>query len=244
MMPTNIKLAIGAAVGLFITQLGFKSGGIMLIQNGSIKMQSLANPTTLLAIIGFLITIIFMAKKVKGALLWGIIVTTVVGIPMGITKVPDQFFSLPPSIAPVAFKLDILGAMKFIYLPFMFTFFVGDFFSTLGTLLGVSGKAGLLDEHGDLPNIGKPFLVDALATAGGALLGSTTITTYIESASGVEEGGRTGLTGVVTAVLFLLTLFITPIAAMIPSAATAPALILIGLTMMTGLKNIDFNKFE
>lgn len=243
MVPKNIKLAIGAAVGLFITQLGFKSGNIMLIKEGSIKMQSLHNSTTILAIIGLLITIIFMSRKVKGGILWGIIITTIIGIPMGITQVPEQFFSLPPSIAPIAFKLDILGALKLVYFPFMFTFFVGDFFSTLGTLLGVSGKAGFLDENGNLPNIGKPFLVDAVATVTGALFGSTTITTYIESASGVEEGGRTGLTSTVTAICFLLTLFVTPIAGMIPSAATAPALILIGLMMMSGLKNIDFDDF-
>ncbi|QZY56067.1 NCS2 family permease [Crassaminicella profunda] len=243
LIPKNIKLAIGAAVGFFVVLIGFKSAKFMLITDGSIKMGNLADPTTKLALIGLAIAVTLMANKVKGALLWAMIGTTIIGIPMGITKVPSSLMSLPPSIAPIAFKLDVLGALKWSFFPLMFTFFVGDFFSTLGTLLGVSAKAGLLDEEGNLPNIDKPFLVDAIATVVGALFGSTVVTTYIESAAGAEEGGRTGLTGVATGICFLLTLFFTPIAGMIPGAATAPALILIGLLMLSGMKDIDFSEF-
>ena len=184
-----------------------------------------------------------MSRKVKGAVFIGIIATTIIGIPMGITQVPEALISMPPSIEPIFMKLDIMGALKWSFFPLIFTFFVGDFFSTLGTLIGVSAKADLLDEEGNLPNIEKPFLVDSIATIVGALFGSTVVTTYIESASGVEEGGRTGLTAVSTAVCFALAIFITPIVGMIPNQATAPALIIIGLMMLSGLKDIDFSDF-
>ncbi|MEW9094248.1 MAG: NCS2 family permease [Clostridiaceae bacterium] len=242
-IPKNVKIAIGAAIGFYIAQLGFKNGHLMLIADGSIKMGNLHGPKTLLTVIGILILVALMANKVKGDVLIGIILTTLIGIPMGITKIPDSFISMPPSIAPIAFQLDILGALKWSFFPLMFTFFVGDFFSTLGTVLGVSAKAGLLDENGDLPGINKPFLVDAIATVVGAVMGSTVVTTYIESASGVEAGGRTGLTAISTGICFLLTLFFTPIAAMIPAEATAPALILIGLLMISCVKDIDFSDF-
>lgn len=243
MIPKNVKISIGAAVGFFIVYIGFKSSKFMIFNNEGISVGSLADPITKLSLIGLAIVIILMANKVKGALLWGMIATTLIGIPMGITHVPDSFVTLPPSITPIAFKLDIMGALKWSFFPLMFTFFVGDFFSTLGTLLGVSAKAGMLDENGNLPNIEKPFFVDALATIVGAIFGSTVVTTYIESAAGVEEGGRTGLTGVVTGICFLLTIFLTPIAGMIPGAATAPVLIVIGLLMMSGLSEVNFDDF-
>ncbi|WP_199872923.1 NCS2 family permease [Inediibacterium massiliense] len=243
MIPKNVKIAIGSAVGFFIVLVGFKSAKFMTITEGSIKMGDLGDPIAKLSLIGLAVAVILMSHKVKGALLWAMIGTTIIGIPMGITKVPSSLISMPPSISPIAFQLDIMGALKWSFFPLMFTFFVGDFFSTLGTLLGVSAKAGFLDEEGNLPNIDKPFLVDAIATIVGALLGSTVVTTYIESASGVEAGGRTGLTGVVTGICFLLTMFFTPIAGMIPAAATAPALILIGLLMLSGMSEIDYSDF-
>ncbi|WP_202976494.1 NCS2 family permease [Anaerophilus nitritogenes] len=243
MIPKNVKIAIGSAVGFFIVLVGFKSAKFMMITQDAIKIGDLGDPITKLSLMGLALAVILMANKVKGALLWAMIGTTIMGIPMGITKVPNSLISIPPSIAPIAFQLDIMGALKWSFFPLMFTFFVGDFFSTLGTLLGVSAKAGFLDEEGNLPNIDKPFLVDAIATIVGALLGSTVVTTYIESASGVEAGGRTGLTGVVTGICFLLTMFFTPIAGMIPAAATAPALILIGLLMLSGMSEIDYSDF-
>lgn len=242
LIPKNVKLAIGAAVGFYIVSLGFKNGGIMQI-DGSISMGDIKTPAVLLTIIGLCLLVFLMSRKVKGAVFIGIIATTIIGIPMGITQVPEALISMPPSIEPIFMKLDIMGALKWSFFPLIFTFFVGDFFSTLGTLIGVYAKADLLDEEGNLPNIEKPFLVDSIATIVGALFGSTVVTTYIESASGVEEGGRTGLTAVSTAVCFALAIFITPIVGMIPNQATAPALIIIGLMMLSGLKDIDFSDF-
>lgn len=242
LIPKNVKLAIGAAVGFYIVSLGFKNGGIMQV-DGSISMGDIKTPAVLLTIMGLCLLVFLMSRKVKGAVFIGIIATTIIGIPMGITQVPETLVSMPPSIEPIFMKLDIMGALKWSFFPLIFTFFVGDFFSTLGTLIGVSAKADLLDEEGNLPNIEKPFLVDSIATIVGALFGSTVVTTYIESASGVEEGGRTGLTAVSTAVCFALAIFITPIVGMIPNQATAPALIIIGLMMLSGLKDIDFSDF-
>lgn len=243
LIPKNIKHAIGIAVGFFIVSLGFSNSGLMTV-DGAIAMGNLKEPGVLLTIIGLVISIFLNSRNVKGAALIGIIATTIVGIPLGVTEVPDSLISMPPSIEPIAFKLDIMSALKWSFFPLMFSFFVSDFFSTLGTLLGVSSKAGLLDENGDLPNINKPFLVDSIATIVGALFGSTTITTFIESAAGVEDGGRTGLTAVVTGICFILTLFLTPIAAMIPTQATAPALIMIGLLMITEIKSLNFDDFS
>ena len=243
LVPTSIKVSIGAAVGLFIAELGFSNAGLIQAGNGLLTIGDIKAPPAMLAIMGFFIIATFMALRIKGALLWGILLTTVIGIPMGITELPDAIWSRPASIAPIAFQLDVMGSLKLAFIPLMFTFFAGDFFSTMGTLLGVSAKAGLLNEKGDLPDIQKPFLVDGIATTIGALLGTSTVTTYIESAAGVEEGGRTGLTAVTTAVAFLVLLLFTPVATMIPSAATAPALILIGLLMMPAIQSINFEDF-
>ncbi|MGL5244531.1 MAG: NCS2 family permease [Sarcina sp.] len=242
-IPRNVKLAIGAAVGFFIAQVGFKNGNLMSITEGKLELGNLNSPGVILVVIGLFILVGLMARKVNGAVLISIVVITLIGIPMGITEIPDKFITLPPSIEPIAFKLDIIGSLKLSFFPIMFTFFVGDFFSTLGTVLGVSAKAGFLDENGDLPDINKPFLVDSIATMVGAMLGSTVVTTYIESASGIEAGGRTGLASVSTGVCFLLALFITPVVGMIPSEATAPALIIIGLLMISAVKDIDFSEF-
>ena len=243
LVPRSIKFGIGVAVGFFIAYLALKDAGFIAFTNNGIKMGSLYEPKAVLGLIGLCVTSVFMARKVPGGILLSIVITAAVGIPMGITKIPTSFLAMPASIDPIAFKLDILGALKVAYIPFIFTFFVGDFFSTLGTVLGVSQKAGLLDKDGNLPGISRPFLVDSIGTVVGALFGSTTITTFIESAAGVEAGGRTGLTAVVTSLCFFLAIFLVPVATCIPSQATAPALIVIGLMMMSGVKNIDFDDF-
>ena len=243
LIPKNVKYAISVAIGFYIVSLGFSNGGLMVINGSMIEMGDVTNPAVLLTIIGLVILIFLNSRKVKGGILIGIIATTIIGIPLGITHIPDSLVSMPPSINPIAFKLDIMGALKWSFFPLMFSFFVGDFFSTLGTLIGVSAKADLLDENGDLPNINKPFFIDALATTGGALFGSTTLTTFIESAAGVEEGGRTGLTAITAGICFALTMFLTPIATMIPNQATAPALIMIGLLMITSIKDIELDDF-
>lgn len=239
MMPTNVKIAIGAAIGLYIAQLGFKSSGLMAIGNGSITLGSPSELKVMLGFLGIALGMGFLGRKINGGLLYVIVILTLIGIPLGLTTVPDSLISMPPSMSSITFELDVAAAFQFAFFSFIFTFFVGDFFSTLGTLLGVSEKAGLLDKDGNLPNINRPFWVDSIATTVGSLFGLTTITTYIESAAGVEAGGRTGLTAISTGICFLLCLFLTPIALMIPGYATAPVLIMIGLMMMTCVKKLN-----
>ncbi|TCP29956.1 AGZA family xanthine/uracil permease-like MFS transporter [Scopulibacillus darangshiensis] len=243
LIPPAIKLSIGAGVGLFIALIGFRNAGLVAANEdaNSLTLGNLGSPEALLSIIGFFIMSILMARKTRGHLLIGIVVTTLIGIPMGVTQIPDSIFSLPQSIGPVFLKLNITDALQLAYFPFILAFFVPDFFSSLGTTLGVAGKGGMLDKNGDLPQINKPFLVDAGAATWGSLFSVPVMATYVESSAGVEAGGRTGLTAVFTGLLFLLTLFITPIIKIIPGEATAPALILVGLMMMSSVKNINFN---
>lgn len=245
-MPKCVKNAVAGAVGLFIFGLGLTNAGIVLGNKttGLLMLGSFHKANVILAVIGLVITLILMIRKVKGAVFYGIIVTAIVGIPLGITKLPQTFFSLPPDPSPIIGQFDIKSALSFAFFPLIFTFFTGEFFSTLGTVLGLGAKAKLLDEKGNLPEIQKPFIVDSLSVIGGAAMGMTPVSAYIESASGVEAGGRTGLTAVFTGVMFLLALFVTPLIMTIPSAATAPALILIGLSMLTTLKMIHWDDME
>ncbi|SHE44395.1 putative MFS transporter, AGZA family, xanthine/uracil permease [Seinonella peptonophila] len=245
-IPVNLKYSIGAAVGIFIASLGFSNAGIVVPNktSGLLQLGSLHDPKVLLALIGLAIILGLMARNVNGAVLYGILVITLISIPFGFSKLPTHILSLPPNPGPIIFQVDWVNALKLAYIPLMFTFFTGEFFSTMGTVLGVSEKAGLLDQHGNLPGIKKPFIVDGLATVGGSVMGLTPVTTYVESASGVAAGGRTGLTAIFTGIIFFITLFLTPILTMIPTAATAPALVAIGLSMLTALKNLDFTSFE
>ncbi|WP_300358271.1 NCS2 family permease [Fusobacterium sp.] len=242
-LPKSLKLGIGATVGIFLIELGFKNGNLMKIVNNSITIGDVKSPSAITALFGIAITTILVARKVKCDMLLGIISATLIGIPLGVTKIPASIISLPSNINDIAFKLDFSNIFTIEILPILFVFFVGDFFSTLGTLLGVSEKAGLLDENGDLPDIQKPFIVDALGTVVGAALGTTTITTFVESAAGVGAGGRTGLTSISTGALFFLSLFLSPLALMVPGAATAPTLIIMGILMLSGLKNIEYDDF-
>lgn len=241
-IPKSIKISISAGVGLFICLLGFRNAKIIVANasKNSLDFGNLTNPLVILAVIGFVILLILEARKVRGSALIAILLTTLIGIPLGITKIPAAMFCFPAGISEITFKLRILDALDIKYLPYFFAFFIPDFFSSLGTALGVGGKAGFLDEKGNLPEIDKVFHVDSLAATVGSFFSIPILLTYLESASGVEAGGRTGLTAVTTAVLFLLTLFITPIALMIPAAATAPILILVGMSMLMGMRNIDY----
>jgi AGZA family xanthine/uracil permease-like MFS transporter len=243
LVPPAIKLSIGAGVGLFIALIGFRNAGIVVAseKSNSLQLGDIGSPNAILALIGFFVMSILLARNVRGHLLIGIVIVTLIGIPMGVTQLPSSIFSLPESIAPVTFKLDIMEALKISYFPFLLAFFVPDFFSGLGTILGVAAKGDMLDKNGDLPRIDKPFLVDAGGTVVGSFFAAPVMSTYVESAAGVEAGGRTGLTAISTGVLFLLTVFITPLIMVIPTAATAPALILVGLTMLSSVKNINFN---
>ncbi len=198
----------------------------------------------LLGLFGLLVAVLLECRRVRGAILIAIAATTVAGMATGQAPLPDGVVSLPPSPAPIALKLDILGALQISLWASIFSFMFVDLFDSLGTMLAVCREAGLTDEDGDIPGLGRMLTADALATIGGALLGTSTTTAYIESASGVADGGRTGLTAVVTAALFLLAAFFTPLIAVVPPFATAPALIMVGIFMMRGIGQIDFYDFE
>jgi AGZA family xanthine/uracil permease-like MFS transporter len=195
----------------------------------------------LLSIIGFLLIGILMIKKVNGSIIISILVVTVISFIIGDVKAPEKIISLPPDISSIFLKLDILGALSWGFFTVILTVFVLDFVDTMGTLLGLSYKADLLDENDELPEIEKPMLCDALATIAGALLGTTTCGVYLESATGIAAGGRTGFTAVITAFLFLTALFLAPLFAAVPAAAYGPALIIVGMLMMSPIKNLNFN---
>lgn len=245
MIPQNIKISISAAIGFFIAYLGFSNTGIGVYQDG-ISMGDFSQPSVWLAVLGLIIIAVLTAFHVKGAILIGIIAITILGIPFGVTAVPDKLFDIPnfQDIGEVCMEFDMKNVFTSSGLIWMFVAFFGDFFSTLGTVLGVADKANMLDEEGNLPEIQKPFLVDAIGTCVGAVTGNTTITTFVESTAGVESGGRTGLTAICTGALFLVAIFASPLFLMIPNAATGPALIFVGFLMIGGITEIDFSNFE
>ncbi len=267
-VPQSLKVAITVGIGLFITIIGLKLSGIMVAsanvipstlanmqahngQSGlmffewNIGLGSLKDMNMLLCLIGLVITAALMALRVKGSLLIGIVAATIIGIPMGVTKIAEGFspFSLPDFSNLAVFALDIKGALSMGIWTVVFTFTFVELFDTFGTLVGTANKAGLIDKEGKSPKIGKAMLVDAFGVSFGALMGTSTVTAYVESAAGIGEGGRTGLTAVTTGILFLFALVLAPIALLIPSAATAPALIIVGLLMVSAIKEIDFEDF-
>ena len=242
-IPANIKKAISVGIGLFIALLGLEAAGV--IQTGATILQlgDITSGTGLLAIIGILITGILVARKVKGALFLGMIITTIIGIPMGVIDLPKQIMSMPPSMADTFLKFDFSNVFSFDMVIVLFTLLFMDMFDTIGTLVGVATKANMLDENGKVPNIKKALFADAIGTTVGACLGTSTVSTYVESASGVAEGGRTGLTAVSTAFMFFLALFFSPLFGVISSAVTASALVIVGLFMMETVKEIDFSDY-
>ena len=244
-IPINLKRALSVGIGLFIAFIGFQNAGIV-VKNDAVLvgLGKVTEGPALLALIGLAITGLFLALKVKGALLVGILATTVIGIPMGITKLEGlRLVALPDSIAPIFMQFDFSKLFTGELLIVVFTFLLVDMFDTIGTLVGVSTKAGMLTPSGEVPRAKRALLADAIGTAFGAMVGTSTVTTYVESAAGVAEGGRTGLTSLVTAGLFFLALFFSPLFLLIPSAATAPALIIVGLFMMSPVKEIDFDDY-
>lgn len=243
-IPMNLKKAVSVGIGLFIACIGLSNVGIIQQGDGVIlSLGNLGERPALLALIGLVIMGVLLAKKVKGALLIGIIVTTIIGIPMGVTEPISGLVKLPPSLKPVAFQFvwdEVFTKDMFVVL---FTFLFVDVFDTIGTLVGVSSKAKMLDKDGKLPKVKQALFADAVGTVAGSCLGTSTVTTYVESASGVAEGGRTGLTSFTTACLFALALIFSPLFIAVPGAATAPALILVGLFMMSPIKEIDLEDF-
>lgn len=269
-IPQNLKAAVSVGIGLFIAFIGLQNakiviGGSTLLQLFSVEGYNEVNGveasfqdagiTVLLAVIGILITGFLVIKNVKGNILWGILITWILGIICQFTGLyvpnlelgfygllPDFSSGLSiPSLSPIFAKLEFSGILSLEFLVVIFAFLFVDMFDTIGTLIGVSSKANMLDENGRLTNIRGALLADAIATTAGAVLGTSTTTTFVESASGVSEGGRTGLTAVTTAILFGLALFLSPIFLAIPSFATAPALVVVGFYMLTNVVNIDFN---
>lgn len=247
-IPLNLKNAVSVGIGLFIAFLGLDGAGIIQAGEGTLLgLGDLTSGAPLVAIIGILVTGFLFTKNVKGALLIGILVSTLVGIPLGVTELPagvNNIMSLPPSVSKVAFKfVGFDEIFSWDMLIVVFTFLFVDIFDTVGTLAGVASKADMLDEDGKLPRVGKALTADSIGTIAGACLGTSTVTTFVESASGVAAGGRTGLTALSTAGMFLLALFFAPLFTLIPAAATAPALVIVGLFMMSPIKQIDFEDY-
>ena len=243
-IPKSVKTAISAGIGLFIAFIGLQNAGVVVKNDATlVHLGDITTGSALLAMIGLVVTSVLIVKKIKGDLLIGIVLTALIGIPMGITQI-NGVVSTPPSIAPIFFQFEFTNILSFDMLIVVFTFLFVDIFDTLGTLVGVSTKANMLDKNGNVPNIKKAFMADALGTTFGAILGTSTVTTYVESAAGVSEGGRTGMTSLITAICFAVALFFAPVFLAIPGAATAPALILVGLFMIAPIKELDFNDYS
>ncbi|AXF22554.1 permease [Burkholderia pyrrocinia] len=245
LIPVQIKLGLGASIGLFVTMLGLRNAGMVVAnaKTNAFALGDFSRPGALVALIGLAVAVVLQARKVPGAILIAILAAAAAGVPLGVTHLPASLVSLPHSIAPIAFKLDIGSALSLAAAPYLFAFFAAEFFSTLGTALAVGAKANLLDEHGNLPDINRPFLVDSLAATLGPVLGIPALTALIESAAGVEAGGRSGLSSLAAAVLFAAMLLFVPVALAIPKEATAPALILIGLSMFATIRHTHFDDF-
>jgi AGZA family xanthine/uracil permease-like MFS transporter len=244
-IPKSLKYSFAVGIGLFLAFIGLNEGGIVQVgvPGAPVRIGDIRSQAVLLAIAGILIIGILMVRKIKGSILIGILGTTFLAFILGIAKPPSQLVSLPPSLSPIFLKLNIVGALSWGFFAVILTVFIMDFVDTMGTLIGVSARAGFLDKNGNLPEIKKPMLADALATVFGALVGTTTAGTFIESAAGIEEGGRTGLTAVVTAFLFLICLFFAPLFTSIPPQAYGAALVIVGMMMISVVTKIDFKDF-
>ena len=249
-IPLNLRYSISVGIGLFIAFIGLKNGGIVVASgNATITGLGTWNATSLVAVSGILLGAILLSLKIKGALFYTIMIMTVVGIPMGVTQIPEHFtiLSLPNSLKPVAFKMDFSRflSLDIDYYIVVATLLFMDLFDTIGTLIGASTGAGMVDKKtGKIPGLNKALMADAVGTTVGALCGTSTVTTYVESTTGIAEGGRTGLTSLTVALFFLLSLFFSPIFLMIPSAATTSALFLVGVMMLRQIEHVDFIDFS
>lgn len=239
-IPSNLKKAVAVGIGLFIALIGLANANLVVSDAGTIIGLGALEGAALLAVIGLVITIILYALKVPGSILIGIIITTLIGIPMGVTNIPHNFKILSLPEKPIFMQFDFSSVLTLKFFTIFFTFLFVDIFDTVGTLVGVTTQAGLTDKDGNIPKVKQALLADAVGTVAGAALGTSTVTSYVESTAGVAAGGRTGLTSVVTAGLFLLALFFSPLFLLVPSAATAPALIFVGFLMMKSVVGINF----
>ena len=243
-IPMSLRNAIGAGIGLFIAFIGLKSAGVVVVDGATlVALGDITSGSALLAFIGLIITGFLYARNVPGAILLGIFITMLIGIPLGVTEFKGVV-SVPESISPIFCKFEFDKIFSVDMLVVVFTFFFIDMFDTVGTLVGVCTKAKMLDEKGNIHRVKQAFMADSIATTVGAILGTSTTTTYVESAAGVAQGGRSGLTALIVGGCFVVALFFSPLFLSIPSAATAPALIIVGLLMMEQVKNIPFDDFS
>ena len=243
-IPMSLRNAIGAGIGLFIAFIGLKSAGVVVDDGATlVALGDVTSGSALLAFIGLVITGFMYSRNVPGAILLGIIITMVIGIPLGVTEFKG-IVSAPESIAPIFCQFEFDQIFSVDMLVVVFTFFFIDMFDTVGTLVGVCTKAKMLDENGNIHRVKQAFMADSIATTVGAILGTSTTTTYVESAAGVAQGGRSGLTALVVGCCFVIAMFFSPLFLSIPSAATAPALIIVGLLMVEQIKNVDFDDFS
>lgn len=245
-IPINLKKAVSCGIGLFIALVGLVNSGIILQGEGTVlQLGNLLSRESVVFIVGLFIIALLLAREIKGALMYGILASTILALILGVSKYQGGSpITLPPSLAPVAFQIQFDKIFTFDMFTVVFTFLFVDIFDTVGTLVGVSAKAGMLDEQGKLKEASPALLADAIGTTMGALLGTSTVTTFVESASGVAEGGRTGLTALSTAFFFFLSLFLFPVFRMIPAQATGPALVIVGLFMLSSIKEIDFYDYS
>lgn len=242
-IPKNLRYAISAGIGMFIAFIGLKNAGIIVAKEGTFVGLGAFTPESTLGIIAILLSGILMARNVKGSLFYGIIAATIIGIPMGVTMIPDGWLpvSAPQDISPIFCHFDFNGFLNIKTLLVVFSLLIVNIFDTIGTLVGLAEKTGIVQPDGSIPRVKEAMMSDAIGTTCGAMLGSSTITTYIESASGIAEGGRSGVTSAFVGILFLLSLLVSPIFLLIPGAATSGALVLVGVLMLDSVKKLDLS---
>lgn len=242
-IPKNLRYAISAGIGMFIAFIGLKNAGIIVAKEGTFVGLGAFTHESTLGIIAILLSGILMARNVKGSLFYGIIAATLIGIPMGVTMIPDGWLpvSAPQDISPIFCHFDFNGFFNIKTLLVIFSLLIVNIFDTIGTLVGLAEKTGIVQPDGSIPRVKEAMMSDAIGTTCGAMLGSSTITTYIESASGIAEGGRSGVTSAFVGILFLLSLFVSPIFLLIPGAATSGALVLVGVLMLDSVKKLDLS---
>jgi len=241
-IPSNLKKAVAAGIGLFICFIGFQNAGIIVNNDATlVGLGNLTQGAAAVAMIGLALTAVLYALKIPGSILIGILITTVIGIPFGVTSVPANWTPVSMPAAPLLFQFDFSSIFTLDFFAVFFTFLFVDIFDTVGTLVGVSSEAHIMDANGNVPRVKQALLSDAIGTVAGACLGTSTVTSYVESTAGVAAGGRTGMTALTTGVLFLLALFLSPLFLLVPGAATAPALIIVGFLMLKAVTGINFN---
>jgi AGZA family xanthine/uracil permease-like MFS transporter len=245
-VPQSLRYSFAVGIGLFLTLIGFIRTGIVTVGNGDAPVRSghITSAPVLVAIAGFVLLAVLVMRKVPGAILAGILITAIVAFLAQVAAPPEHLVSMPPSLRPIVWQLDFRGAFSWAGFPVVLTIFIMAFVDTMGTLIGLSARAGFLDEHGNLPHIKRPMMVDALTNCLAPAIGTTTSGAFVESATGIEAGGRTGLTAIVTAACFALTLFFAPFLTSIPSQAYGPALIIVGLFMLEPITRIDFRDYS